>query len=166
MAMAAMFGSSLPASARQMPGDGPVSGGRLVFESGGLILETNSAERFRKARIWLDRIPGVSFSHFETQSPEEIAAAAADAPRRERVPSAQLPAEALESAQRMLDEHYLKWVDEQQPALGGRTPREHCRTEKGRREVATMIRTMSDPGGVPGLRVPRARMFEALGLPP
>ncbi|MHB8834942.1 MAG: DUF7309 domain-containing protein [Candidatus Methylomirabilia bacterium] len=156
----------LPAGkrAQQMPGDGPVSGGRLVFESGGLILETNSAERFRKARIWLDRIPGIGFSHFVTQSPEEIAAAAADAPRREQVPSAQLPAEALEAAQRMLDQHYLKWVDEQIPALGGRTPREHCRTEKGRREVAMMIRTMPDPGGMPGLRVPRARIFEALGL--
>jgi hypothetical protein len=156
----------LPAGnrARQMPGDGPVSGGRLVFESGGLILETNSTERFNKARVWLDGIPGISFSHFETQSPEEIAEAAADAPRRERVPSAQLPAEALEAAQRMLDEHYLKWVDEQIPALGGRTPREHCRTEKGRREVAMMIRTMSDPGGMPGLRVPRARMLESLRL--
>ncbi len=27
-----------------------------------------------------------------------------------------------------------------------------------------MIRTMPDPGGMPGLRVPRERMFEALGL--
>lgn len=27
-----------------------------------------------------------------------------------------------------------------------------------------MIRTMSDPGGMPGLLAPKARMFAALGL--
>lgn len=97
----------LPATkhASQMPGDGPVSGGRLRFESGVMILETNSAERFHKARAWLDLIPGISFSHFETQSPEEIAQAAADAPRREKVSSAPQSPEALDAAQRMLDEH-------------------------------------------------------------
>jgi len=156
----------LPATkrARQMPGDGPVSGGRLLFGSGEMILETNSTERFRRARAWLDLIPGISFSRFETQSPEEIAEAAADAPRREKVPLSPPTPEALEATQRMFDEHYLKWIDERIPALGGRTPRELCRTEKGRREVAVMIRTMSEPGGMPGLRVPKARMFAALGL--
>jgi len=150
--------------APRMPGDGPVSGGRLFFESSEMILETNSVERYRRARGWLDRIPGIGFSHFETQSPGELAEAAADAPRRVKVPPAPPAPEVLEAAQRMLDEHYLKWLDERIPALGDRTPREHCRTEQGRREVAVMVRTMSDPGGMPGLRMPRARLLKELGL--
>jgi len=151
-------------AASRMPGDGPVSGARLQFEGGELILETNSAERFQKVRAWLDLVPGLRFVHVQTQSPEEMAQAAADAPRREKAPPAPPSPVALAAAQRMLDEHYLKWIDAKIPALGDRTPRELCRTEKGRREVAVMIRTMSEPGGMPGLRVPRGKLFAALGL--
>ncbi len=148
--------------ADRMPG-GKVTAGSVRFESGQLVFETNSAERYRKARRWLDKIPGISFTSLEAKSLESIAAETEASPRQ-RAPLATPAPEELEQAQRMLDVHYMKWLDEKIPALGGKTPREACRTEKGRREVTLMIRTYPDPGGMAGIHVPRARMFKALGL--
>ena len=68
------------------------------------------------------------------------------------------------AVQDMLDEHYMAWLDMRLPALGGRTPREACRTASGRQKVAMLIRTMPDPGGPAPVRVPREAMLRELGL--
>jgi len=62
--------------------------------------------------------------------------------------------------------HYMGWLDTPIPALGGKTPRETCKTAKGRQKVALMIRTMPKPGGPAGvdIEVPREEMLRELGL--
>jgi hypothetical protein len=58
----------------------------------------------------------------------------------------------------------MRWLDESIPMLGGKSPRQTCATEAGRRRVTQLIRTYPDPMGVPGVRVPRERMLAELGL--
>jgi hypothetical protein len=148
--------------ADRMPG-GKVTAGWLRFEVGKLVFDTNSAARYRGARRWLDKIPGLTFSSLEAKSLETIVGETEALPLKREPPVVPSP-EELEQMRRMLDEQYMKWLDEKIPALGGKTPREACTTEKGRREVALMIRTYPDPGGVSGLTVPRAKMLQELGL--
>ena len=58
----------------------------------------------------------------------------------------------------------MGWLDMPLPVLGGKTPRETCRTEAGRRKVASMIRTMPDPMGDADVEVPRQAMLRELGI--
>ena len=50
------------------------------------------------------------------------------------------------------------------PALRGKTPRQTCRTKKGRQKVATMIRSMPKPMSDDEVDVPREEMLRKLGL--
>ena len=52
------------------------------------------------------------------------------------------------------------------PVLGGKTPRQACQTEPGRRKVATLIRTIPQPVGNTevNIEVPREEMLRLLGL--
>ena len=58
----------------------------------------------------------------------------------------------------------MRWLDESVPALDGLTPREAVKDPKLRPLVERMIRTYPDPGGIPGLRIPRERLRRELGL--
>ena len=59
---------------------------------------------------------------------------------------------------------YMKCLDQPLPVLGGKSPREACRSEAGRQQVATLIRTIPDPMGSAPIRVPRQAMLHELGL--
>jgi hypothetical protein len=72
--------------------------------------------------------------------------------------------EMISAAQEMVDRRYATWADLPLPTLRGRTPRQACRTEAGRRRVTTLIRTMPDPSGPVPLRVPREALLRELGL--
>lgn len=141
--------------------------GRLeLFGGEELVLEVNSAERHLAARGWLDRLAGVGFESAHTQ---EVDPRRASSALDDRLPQlgpidARESREALEFAQRMIDEKCMAWIDESIPMLGGQSPRRTCRTEAGRRRVARLIHTWPDPMGMPGISVPRQRMLAALGL--
>jgi hypothetical protein len=66
--------------------------------------------------------------------------------------------------QKMTDKQYMEWLDEPLPILGGKTPREACRTLEGRQRVTTLIRTMPDPMRQTSVRIPREAMLRELGL--
>ena len=66
--------------------------------------------------------------------------------------------------QEMIDRQYTEWIDTHLPVLGGKTPRQACRTPAGREQVAMLIRTMPDPAGPADIRVPRQSMLRELGL--
>ena len=62
--------------------------------------------------------------------------------------------------------HYMNWIDAPIPALNGRTPREACATQAGRRKVAILINTkpsLLGPEGTP-VDVPRKQMRTELGF--
>jgi hypothetical protein len=124
-----------------------------------LVVEVDSDQRLERLRRRLETIPGVAF---ERSSPVEEA----DFHPSRSAPPAPVDAdpEMLAAAQAMIHDHYMGWIDEAIPALGGRTPREAVRTPDGRRKVEDLIRSFEGPGGMPGLTVPRAEMRRALGL--
>jgi len=146
-----------------MPGQ-TVTLGRIEFVGDELVLTVNSAERFTRARQWLEKLPGVVFSNVRTRRWDE---AEKDRPMDERISQpepVEMTPELAAGLQEMMDRHYIEWIDTPLPALGGKTPRQACRTEAGRRQVTMLIRTMPDPMGQIPVQVPREAMLSELGL--
>jgi hypothetical protein len=138
--------------------------GRMEFVGDELVLTVNSARRFATARKWLEKLPGVVFKGVQRQRWDEVDK---DRPLDERLSPpepVEMPPELVDSIQEMMNEHYMAWPDTPLPALGGKTPRQACRTRAGRQEVTMLIRTMPDPAGQAAVRVPREAMLRELGL--
>jgi hypothetical protein len=138
--------------------------GRMEFVGDELIVTVNSAERFARARQWLEKLPGVVFRNVTTRCWDE---AEQDRPMDERVSRSEpveMTPELTAAMQEMMNQHYMAWIDERLPALGGKTPRQACRTETGRQQVLMLIRTMPDPMAGAAVRVPRESMLRELGL--
>ena len=72
--------------------------------------------------------------------------------------------ELAASLQNMIDKQYMEWIDTALPVLGGKTPRQACRTDAGRQQVTMLIRTMPDPIGQASVQVPRQAILRELGL--
>ena len=79
-------------------------------------------------------------------------------------PPADLPPEAAAQLQDHFDRICMNWLDENIPALGGKTPREAVATAAGRAKVLRLIRSWTDSPGPPRLVVPRDRLRRELGL--
>jgi hypothetical protein len=143
---------------------GPVTLGRIEFIGDELVLTVNSSERFARARRWLETLPGVVFRNVTTRGMDE---AEEDRPMDERIAKPE-PVEitpGMASAlQEMFEKRYMEWLDTPLPVLGGRTPRQTCKTAAGRQQVTMMIRTIPDPMGPSPIRVPRQAMLRELGL--
>jgi hypothetical protein len=141
---------------------GPVDLGRLEFVGDELILTTNSENRFKAGRKWLEKIQGVTFLAVKTREWDDL-----DVPGDERMPRPDpgpMPPEVKGEIQKMMDRHYMSWLDTPLPILGGMTPRQRCNTEQGRQEVARQIRSMPEPMGTEDVSVPRKAMLRELGM--
>ena len=115
-------------------------------------------------RKWLEKLPGVVFCNVTTRRLDEPAK---DRPLDDRISKPQpveMTPEMTVYVQEMMNKHYMGWLDTPLPALGGKTPRDACRTPDGRRQVAMLIRTTPDPMGPALVRVPREAMLRELGL--
>ena len=122
--------------------------GRIEFVGDELVVTVNSAERFEAARKWLEKLPGVVFKSVRTRRWDE---AEKDRPLDERIAKpepVEMTPEMAAAVQEMMNKHYMGWIDEPLPILGGKTPRQACRTEAGRQQVTMLIRTMPDPDGI------------------
>jgi hypothetical protein len=138
--------------------------GRIEFVGDELVLTVNSAKRLAMAREWLEKLPGVAFRNVTTRRLNELAE---DRPLDERISKPQpveMTPELTASVQEMLNKQYMAWLDTPLPVLGGKTPRQACRTPDGRRQVTMLIRTAPDPMGPAPVRVPRQAMLRELGL--
>jgi hypothetical protein len=143
---------------------GPVTMGRIEFVGDELVVTVNSARRFAAARRWLEELPGVAFKSVRTQRWDE---AEKDRPMDERIAKpepVEITPEIAASIQERMNKHYMGWIDEPLPVLGGKTPRQACQTEAGRQQVTMLIRTMPDPMGPAPIRAPREAMMRELGL--
>jgi len=148
-----------------LPGDS-ISLGNLSFVGDELLVEVNSAERLRKARAWLDQIPGIQFKSLRVQTLDEAMKAGTPPDAKLGRQEAPMTPELREHVQQVMHQHYMRWLDTPLPMFGGKTPRQMCRTPEGRRQVARLIRTTPKPMGPagPDVDVPRKEMFDALGL--
>ena len=138
--------------------------GRIEFVGDELVVTVNSAQRFARARKWLEKLPGVAFKGVRNRRWDE---AEKDRPLDERISPpkpVEMTPELNDALQEMMNKHYMAWVDMTLPALNGQTPRHACRSEAGRQQVMMLIRTMPDPGGPGSVRVPREAMLRELGL--
>jgi len=142
--------------------------GSLSFVGEALLVEVNSAQRLAAAREWLDRIPGIRFHGVKIRSMDEAMSSGVPLDDR-RGPEDKVPMTPalIEHLRETMRAHYMEWLDIPLPALGGKTPRQTCKTDEGRKRVAILIRSIPNPTGPgPKVEVPREEMFKALGLTP
>jgi hypothetical protein len=120
----------------------------------------------------LEKIPGVRFESVR-ERPMDVDAPAEDVPLDD-LPGIGEPVDFDEDSPEIaaqiaaaITEYQIRWLDLPIPAYGGRTPREMCTTEDGRRRIRLEIRTLPTPHpsmeGEPMQRL-RTRMLEELGL--
>jgi len=141
--------------------------GRLWFLGEALLVEVNSAERFEKARGWLDAIPGIEFRKVRVRTLEEMMES--DVPPDDRIGDEDrvpMTPELVSRVGQMMHRYCMEWLDTPLPIFDGRTPRQMCETAAGRRKVAILIRSMPRPMGPagPDVDIPREEMLRALGL--
>jgi len=143
---------------------GPVLLGRIELLGEELVLTVNSAQRFARARQWLEKLPGVVFRNVTTRPWNE---AEKDRPLDERIAKeepVEITPDLATAIQRMMDQKYMDWLDTALPVLKGQAPRQACQAAAGRQQVTILIRTIPDPMGPAPVHVPRQAMLQALGL--
>ena len=143
---------------------GPVSLGELEFVGDELVLTVNSARRLAAARKWIEAMPGVAFGAVTTRAFNEPEAQRPLDERIEKPESVPMTSEMRSAMESYMLKQYATWLDTPVPVLGGKTPREKCRTPAGRQEVAMLIRTIPDPHGPSSIPAPRAAMLRELGI--
>ncbi|MCU1330701.1 MAG: motif domain protein [Bryobacterales bacterium] len=122
--------------------------GRIELRDGKLRLECNSRQRLsagrelveKHGRAWLRHL-GDSFQSQAAMKREAMQ----QKPQRNPSPASGLPPQVeREILNRVKREHYARWVDENLPALDGRTPREAAQSQTGRRALEDLLRTMEN----------------------
>ena len=116
---------------------GPVTLGHVRLGHDGLVLETMSRERNIRGKQLLADALGELIVHRadSIQAPEAALRDARPVENREQVPD-DVQREVLGT---YLRDHYVKWLDDEIPALGGKTPRNAVRTRQGRAQVERML---------------------------
>lgn len=148
-----------------IPGD-TLNLGSLNFVLGELVLQVNSSRRLEAAGKWLEKLPGVRYLAAKkrdfNEDPRETPMDDKMGPKE----SVEMTPEVVSYVSEMMHQHYMKWLDTSLPMLGGKTPRQMCRTKAGRKKVAMLIRTIPTPVGNAGVDVdvPRQEMLRELGL--
>jgi hypothetical protein len=115
--------------------------GRIVVGARQLRVETNSTRRADALRTALEQhLRGQV--HFRLRSESNTAQLMAEARARptDSSPQETQPPEILAALREFRMQHMRGWLDKSVPALGGLTPRKASRTERGRRELAVLLK--------------------------
>jgi len=119
---------------------------------GDLVLETMSRERHERGKQLLEGSLGALIAHGE-DSFDSFDAAFRGRGERSLHPPEHVPGpEELALVGEYLQGHYRRWLDEPLPALGGKTPRDAARTDRGRLQVEELLKDIENtslaiPGG-------------------
>ena len=129
-----------------------------------LLLETQSRERFERARQLLESLTGVVFVRVRTK---EMHRSSTDPyPIDDRIPDIQSSARPSEDriiqVQAAVDKRCMAWLDERNPAMQGQTPREAWASASTRRLVKQLIATFPELPPIAGLHTPREAMLRDL----
>jgi len=132
-------------SGNKRMGPGPVTLGRIDIDKGTLVLQTMSRERNARGRAMLEGALGSLVEHRadSIQDPE-----VAVQQHRSRGGSAKED-EVPEDVQRQvvgeyLRDYYARWLDDEIPALGGKSPRKAVRTKRGKAQVEEMLKELEN----------------------
>ena len=133
--------------------------GRIEINGTQMVVEVNSARRAAEFKRLVSERLGMKAKNrvTEIQSMERLLSEArAEPPRqssqdeRDRAALMAQP-EVQVQLRAMMKQHYATWVDEQLPALRGKTPREAVRNKAGKEKVDALIRDIERMGqGVGG----------------
>ncbi|MEJ2040504.1 MAG: DUF2384 domain-containing protein [Desulfosarcinaceae bacterium] len=149
--------------------------GRIVLDGRRLTAEVNSAERAEALRREIDaRLgDGGRFKLDEIQDMDSMmdrddAGAAEKGGSSEHDDLMQLP-EVRERLAEMMNQHWESWVDQEIPALGGKTPKQAVKTADGREAVEALLKDAErargqDPFTAETNRRGAQRVRELLGL--
>jgi hypothetical protein len=144
---------------------------RVVPRDRTLQLECNSKRRLTRMKAMLKKAFGTALRH-RADTFEDLEPLLDDAPSSQgRAPEQtelSLPVEAQAQIQAMMLQRMRDWLDERIPALGGKTPREAARSQRGRDDVVHMlVRQQQIFAAGPGLPpVDLQEIWKELGLQP
>jgi hypothetical protein len=120
--------------------------GRMVIDGTRLTAEVNSAERAKTLRREIDARLGKDgrfkideIQDFDAMISRHAAGAAESPPSSEHEELMQHPEVQAQVAE-MFGRHWESWVDQEIPALGGKTPREAVKTADGREAVEALLK--------------------------
>jgi hypothetical protein len=150
--------------------------GRIMIEGGRLTAEVNSAQRAERlrrkiesrlgeeGRFKVDEIQDLE-AMMRDRNPDDPGAAQRRAEQEELM---QIP-EVQEQIAEMICRHWEAWVDQEIPALGGKTPTEAVQTADGRESVEALLHDIErgkgqDPFTLAANRKGLQRVRERLGL--
>ena len=132
--------------------------GSLRLAAPDLVVEVHSRARMKRLRELLARHagPAVRFRSARYDDPWD-AVERLGGPAPDGAPAGALPPEEQATLVRAAkDDHYLRWLDQPVPALGGRTPRQASRTTAGRAKLEELLKLYEigearapAPGGAP-----------------
>lgn len=124
-----------------------------------------SEDRAERLRALLERI-APSAVRYRLSDRHDLAAELAARrtnPSGRPVARATAPDEAAAVAA-FLENYYVRWLDEEIPALGGRTPRHAAGLKTQRPKVAALLREIKIRGNPGGGKLDLSRLWEALNL--
>lgn len=146
-----------------------VDDGQLIYamiriDGNELIVECGAEEDCDAAIEWIEKLPGKV--KFETRTIEDDITEEDAQEMMDRFEKMDLPADLRAETEKQLREMMEGWLDENNPAFGGKTPRQHARTPAGRIEVREHILSMQSLRGPSGIVIepPKKLFLNELGL--
>jgi len=135
--------------------------GTLMLSGSQLQAHVLSDERAERLRTLLDRIAPRAL-RFRLSTPDDVARGIGE-PGHAGGGSGLPPELEAQVLQQFADRYYRGWLDEELPALAGRTPRSAAKLKTQRAKVAALLREIErTPSG--GVAVDLGWMWEELGL--
>jgi hypothetical protein len=120
--------------------------GRILIDGTRLTAEVNSAQRAKALRREIDARLGEAgrfkvdeIQDFDAMMSRHTAGSAESIPSSEHEELMQHPEVQAQVAE-MFSRHWQSWVDQEIPALGGKTPREAVKTTDGREAVEALLK--------------------------
>ncbi len=141
--------------------------GRLSIEGRRLTVEVNSAERAQRIREEIEARLGKSARLLkdEVEDPDDLLEEAGSSEQDDLM---EIP-EVRKHVQEMIAGHWERWIHQELPALGGRTPEQAVKTPDGREAVEALLEAArrnqaQDPLTAEANRKGAQRVKELLGL--
>jgi len=135
---------------------------RVSFEKRRIKAEVNSESRLDSLIEMLEAIEGVRYLEHESKDIEQMLKEIPE--DNDRPAQKTLPPEFHAAVQEKMAKYYIDWLDEPNPALDNKTPRQTVKTKKGAQKVKVMIETIPTLPGDDNIKIPKKEMLRNIGL--
>jgi len=119
--------------------------GHIRIAGGELMLECSTRQRLERGKALLQFLAGEHLRHLDDDFTSWQSALRDRKPSPDPPKGSGLPPEVeRELVQKVLDEHYRKWLDMPLPALDGKSPRQAVATARGRAQVVELLKDIQN----------------------